>query len=99
MDGVEQTDNGYVFLWLTATPIPATSTLAPIEPTPRLPATTSPSSTETTVPASEAVPTSTPASRKNFDLRVCLVHPVGFDRGCRKKAQTFWSIAAGNPLL
>jgi hypothetical protein len=65
MDGVEQTDNGYVFLWLTATPIPASPTLAPIEPTSTPPATTPPLATETAAPAREAVPTSVPPTAKN----------------------------------
>ena len=78
MDGVEQTDNGYVFLWLTATPIPATSTLAPIEPTSTPPATTPPLATETAVPApaGEAVPTSTPPTAKNPNCGSVLFIPL-----------------------
>jgi hypothetical protein len=68
MDGVEQTDNGYIFYWLTATPIPASPTPAPIEPTSTPPATTPPLSTETAVPAGEATPTSTPPPAK---ISVC----------------------------
>jgi hypothetical protein len=60
MDGVELTDNGYIFHWLTATPIPATPTLTLTEATSTPPATTPPLATETTVPEKEASPTSTP---------------------------------------
>ena len=68
IDSVEQKDNGYVFLWLTATPIPASPTLTFAEPTSTPPATTPPLSTESAVPAGEAVPTSTPTPAK---ISVC----------------------------
>jgi hypothetical protein len=62
IDAVEQTDNGYVFHWLTATPIPASPTPAPVEPTSTPQATTPPLSTETAIPApaGETTPTSVP---------------------------------------
>jgi len=65
MDAVEQTDNGYVFHWLTATPISASPTLVPVESTSTPQATTPPLATETTVPTKEATSTSTPLTAKN----------------------------------
>jgi len=65
IESVEQTDNGYIFHWLTATPIPASPTLTSTEPTSTLPATTPPLATATAVPEKEAIPTSTPPTAKN----------------------------------
>ncbi len=65
MDGVEQTKNGYVFLWLTATPVPPSATIAPVDLTSTPPATTAPLATATAVPMTEAVPTSAPPTAKN----------------------------------
>jgi len=67
VDSVEQTDNGYIFHWLTATPELPMPTLPTLEPTLTPKATTPPLATETAVPdpAGETIPTSTPPTAKN----------------------------------
>ncbi len=70
--GVEQTDGGYIFLWLTATPVPASPTVALVEST-STPESTPVLATETSsdptqdipAPAVEATPASAPPTVKN----------------------------------
>ena len=65
IDAVEQTEGGYIFFWLTATPELPMPTLATLEPTSTPPVTTPPLATATVVPEKEAIPTSTPPTAKN----------------------------------
>jgi len=65
IDAVEQTEDGYIFFWLTATPELPVPTLSALEPTSTPPATTPPLATATVVPEKEAIPTSTPTTAKN----------------------------------
>jgi len=78
IEAVQQTESGYVFLWLTATPIPASPTAALVELTSTPPATTPPLDTETGVPApaGEATPTSVPPTAKNPICGGAMIAPL-----------------------
>ena len=71
-EALDQTENGYVFLWLTATPIPASpialqvEASSTLEPTPASPTGTSFDSTQDkSAPGTESAPTSAPPSANN----------------------------------
>jgi hypothetical protein len=64
-EGVEQVENGYVFHWLTATPIPASPTTVRAELASTSGSTTPTTSTGTSVPVAGSTPNSAPPSAKN----------------------------------
>ena len=61
----DRSPSGYIFFWLTATPEVPTATLVPLEPTASPSATETHLPTLTTVPATEAKPTSMPDTASN----------------------------------
>jgi len=67
MDGIQRTNGGYDFLWLTATPELTPTFISPVEPTytSSPPATDTPLPTATVVHAREATPTPAPVTVKN----------------------------------
>ena len=97
MDAIQQTENGYVFLWLTAMPELPTPTLAPVETTSMPQATNPPLSTATPfdttqggsvpVPAGEATPTSVPPAAGNPICGSALVAPLAVFWLARRKQQ------------
>lgn len=73
------TESGYVFYWLTATPDLPTPQPAPVEPTVAPSATEAPLPTPTTVPANEATPAPvpTPVTASNPLCGSALLLPLG----------------------
>jgi hypothetical protein len=103
-DGVELLESGYDFLWLTATPLPPTLTIAaPIEPTVTPEATSTVPAAETPfdstqgepAPTREAAPnpTAVPPTAKNPLCGSLLIIPLALTFLARRKRRL------GNPLL
>jgi len=87
-DAVELLESGYDFLWLTATPVPPTPTLAPpAEPTATPEATSTAPSVETAVPTRESVPnpTAMPPTAKNPLCGSLLIIPLALVWLARRK--------------
>jgi len=84
-EGIEQTDSGYIFLWLTATSIPASPTVVQAEVTSTLEVETAPASPtgtpfdspqDTPAPVTEATPISTPPTAKNPICGTAMIIPL-----------------------
>ena len=86
-DAIQQLESGYDFLWLTATPVLSTPTIAPVEPTSTPPVATPLPITETAVPEKDAtpVPTSTPVTATNPLCGSAFLVPLGLVWLMRRK--------------